>query len=98
MRLKNFEIAIESYSTHPSDGIVEKSTSTSGLSDCEGGAFFTFRNLNHEDYDQSFFNIFQIKNANVVSEKLTYSGSLSAKTEDASLEIAGNTLMITKNQ
>ena len=97
MRLKNFEIAIELFAEHPPDGIVKKSTSASGLSDGEGGAFFAFRNLNSEDYDQSFFNIFQIKNANVVSEKLTYSGSLSAKTEDA-LEIAGHTLMITNNR
>jgi hypothetical protein len=98
MRLKNFELAIEEFVTHPSDGIVEKSTDTSGLPKGEGGAFFTFRNLDHEDEDDSFFNIFQIKNANIVSEKLTYSGSMSAKTEDANLDIRGYTLMITKNQ
>ena len=100
MRLKNFEIALETFFAHPPDGIVKKSTSASGLSDGEGGAFFTVghgHSEGSEDYDPSFFNIFQIKNANVVSEKLTYSGSLSAKTEGA-LEIAGQILMITKNR
>ena len=98
MRLNNFELVIEEFVTHPSDGIVEKSTTTNGLSKGEGGAFFTFRNLDHEDEDNSFFNIFQIKNANIASGKLTYSGSMSAKTEDSDLDIRGYTLMITKNQ
>lgn len=96
MRLKNFELAIEAYSTTAPDAIVTKQTDIKGIQKNEGAGFFSLRATSHEDYDQGFFNITQIKNVNFVDGKLTYSGSLSSKTENKATEIIGYSLAITK--
>ena len=98
MRLKNFELAMEEFSGTAPEGAVQKRTAVSGIQDGDGGAFFTFRDMNDEDHDNSFFNITQITNANVLPGFLVYSGTLSGHTENAALEVVGHTLKITKNK
>lgn len=98
MRLKNFELVIESFGGNAPEGVVSKQTTISGQQDGTGGGFFTFRDLNHEDYDNNFFNITQITHVNVTPGSLIYSGTISGHTENKALEVAGHILKITKNR
>lgn len=98
MRLKRFQIAVEQFASDAPDGVVEKSVTSPENVVGDGVGVFSLRRLSHVDYDQSFFNIVQLKKVTVNPGFLTYSGSLSGETETGVLEVVGDILMVTPTQ
>ena len=98
MRLDRFEIAIVEFDKEPEEGnIISTTVVARNQPEGSGAGVFTLREKHpgDPDWEANFFNIFQLKNVNV--NPLTYSGSLSARTEDGGFndKVTGNVLMIT---